>query len=49
MEESGQLETPEKEPWYPMEMRLGRPQNPSGRSPEEKIFPSLLGIELLTV
>jgi hypothetical protein len=41
MEVSGQLHAPAalppgKEPWYPVDRRLGRPQNLSGRHGEEK-------------
>jgi hypothetical protein len=41
MEVSGQLHAPaalppEKEPWHPLDRRLGGPQNRSGRGGEEK-------------
>jgi hypothetical protein len=36
MEVSGQLHTPEKEPWYPMDRRLSEPQTWSGPSGKEK-------------
>jgi hypothetical protein len=37
--------TPEKQPWYPLKMRPGGSQNPSGRSREEKNLTFLAGIQ----
>jgi hypothetical protein len=34
-----------KSPWYPMDRRLGKPQNWSGHSGEEKNSQPLLGLE----
>jgi hypothetical protein len=50
MEMSGQLHAPAallpgKEPSYPLDRRLGGPQNRSGRGCEEKNFQPLLGLE----
>jgi hypothetical protein len=50
MEVSGQFHspvalTPEKEPWYPLDRRLGEPQSRSGRGGEEKNFQPPPGIE----
>jgi len=47
---SGQLHTPAalpagKNPWYPLDRRLGGPQSRSGRGGEEKHFQSPQGIE----
>jgi len=52
MEVSGQLHTsttlpPEKEPWYPLNSRMGVPQSLSGRFEEEKNLLPLPGIESL--
>jgi hypothetical protein len=50
MEVSDQLHVPaalhpRKEPWYPLDMRLGGPQSRSGRGGEEKNYQPPLGIE----
>jgi hypothetical protein len=50
MEVSGQLHTPAalppgKGPWYPMDRRLGGPQNRSGRGGEEQNSRTPPGIE----
>jgi hypothetical protein len=52
MEVSGQLHAlaallPEKNPWYPLDRRLGGPQSRSGRGGEEKNSQPPPGIELL--
>jgi hypothetical protein len=50
MEVSGQLHSatalpPEKDPWYPLDRRLGGDQSRSGRDGEEKNSQSLPGLE----
>jgi hypothetical protein len=50
MEVSGQLHTPAvypqgRNPWYPLDRRLGGHQSWSGCSSEEKNFQPLLGLE----
>jgi hypothetical protein len=50
MEVSGQIHTPaalppRKEPWYPLDRRLGGPQSRSGRGGEEKNSQPLPGLE----
>jgi hypothetical protein len=50
MEVSGQLHGPAalpqgKSPWYPLDRKLGSPQNRSGRGGEEKNFQPPPGIE----
>jgi hypothetical protein len=51
MDGSGQLHasavlSPEKDPLYPLDRRLGEPQSRSGHSGEEKNSQPLPGIEL---
>jgi hypothetical protein len=50
MEVSGQLHipaalSPGKDPWYPLDRRVGGPQSLSGRGGEEKNFQPLPGLE----
>jgi hypothetical protein len=50
MDVSGQLHAPaalpqEKNPWYPLNRRMGGPQSRSGRGGEEKNSQPALGIE----
>jgi hypothetical protein len=42
---AGRFTPRERDPWYPLDTRLGRPQSRSGRGGEEKISQPLPGLE----